>query len=136
MELNPETVCGLILQIRQFDVKEETTDPDSGSNESDSDDEDVSFPDVLQSGGDAMAGDAIEDVIRAEIESMNEEEQAELVALVWIGRGDYEANEFGKAKAEARRRHEGPTADYLLDQPMLGDLLAEGLAAIGQPCQF
>ena len=132
MELDPETVCGLILQIRQFDGKEAVTDPDSGSNASDSDDEDVSFPTVLQAGDD----DSIEEVIRAEIGSMNEDEQAELVALAWIGRGDYDGKEFAKAKAEARRRHEGPTVDYLLDQPMLGDLLAEGLAAIGQPCQF
>lgn len=132
MELDPTTVCGLILQIRQFDGKEAVTDPDSGSNESDSDPEDVSFPDVLQDSAD----DSIGDVIRAEIDSMNEEEQAELVALAWIGRGDYTADEFGKAKAEARRRHEGPTTDYLLGQPMLGDLLAEGLAAIGEPCSF
>jgi hypothetical protein len=113
-------------------VKGDTVDPDSGSNASDSDPEDVSFTDTLQ----FSPEDAIEDVIRSEIEAMNEDEQAELVALAWIGRGDYEAADFAKAKAEARRRHEGPTATYLLGQPMLGDLLAEGLAAIGRPCRF
>ncbi len=132
MELNPETVCGLILQIRQFDGKSGLVDPDSGSNASDSDEEDIGFTDTLQN----SPNDSIEEVIRAEIGAMNEEEQAELVALAWIGRGDYEAGEFAKAKTEARRRHEGPTADYLLGQPLLGDLLAEGLAAIGRPCEF
>jgi hypothetical protein len=132
MELDPTTVCGLILQIRQFDVKEDIVDPDSGSNQSDSDAEDVAFTETLEN----TPEDSIEAVIRAEIESMNEEEQAELVALAWIGRGDYEASEFDQAKEDARSRSEGPTAAYLLGQPMLGDLLAEGLAAIGQPCEF
>lgn len=132
MELNTETVCGLILQIRQFDGKEANVDPDSGSDPGDTDADDVPFKDTLQT----TSRDSIEDVLRSEIEAMNEEEQAELVALAWLGRGDYTPDQFAAAKTDARSRHEGPTTDYLLGQPMLGDLLAEGLSAIGQPCEF
>lgn len=133
MELNAETVCGLILQARQFDGKEAATDPDSGSDPADTASEDVPYKDTLQD----TSRDSIEDVLKSEIAAMNEEQQAELVALAWIGRGDYTAEEFDEAKRQARdRATDGPAGAYLLDQPMLGDLWANGLAAVGEPCRF
>jgi hypothetical protein len=76
--------------------------------------------------------EALEDTLRGLIEDLNEDEQAALVALTWVGRGDREASEWEEAVALARERSsEGPVADYLLGMAMLGDLLSEGLAAFG-----
>ncbi len=69
--------------------------------------------------------------LRELIGDLNVDEAAELVALMWIGRGDYEASEWSTAVAEARARDNGRTAKYLLGMPMLGDWLEEGLQAIG-----
>jgi hypothetical protein len=75
---------------------------------------------------------ALEETLRGLIEDLNEDEQAALVALTWIGRGDREATEWEDTVALARERAaEGPVADYLLGMEMLGDLLSEGLAAFG-----
>ncbi|HEY6633692.1 MAG TPA: DUF3775 domain-containing protein [Rhizobiaceae bacterium] len=68
--------------------------------------------------------------LRQIIQELNVDEAAELIALTWIGRGDYEAAEFADAVAEARQRNYRP-ARYLLDMPMLGDWLEEALEAIG-----
>jgi hypothetical protein len=65
------------------------------------------------------------------INDLNVDEAAELVALMWIGRGDYESSEFVEAVEEARRRGNRRTAKYLIGIPMLGDYLEEGLEAIG-----
>lgn len=132
MELNQETVCGLILQIRQFDGKEAAVDPEDSSNPSDTASDDVPYKDTLQEG----ANDSIEQVIRAELNAMNNEELREMAALVFIGRGDNTAEEFMTVKTDAARDLDGRIVDYLLEQPMLGDLLANGLAAMGQPCDF
>lgn len=132
MELNQETVCGLILQIRQYDGKEQEVDPEDSSNPSDTEADDVPYKDTLESGPE----DSIEQVIRAELHAMNEEELREMVALVWIGRGDYDGEQFTTAKAEAGRREDIDTVDYLLQEPLLADHLANGLAAIGQPCDY
>lgn len=68
--------------------------------------------------------------LRQIIRELNVDEAAELIALTWIGRGDYAAAEFAEAVAEARRRNYR-TVRYLLGMPMLGDWLEEGLEAIG-----
>lgn len=69
--------------------------------------------------------------LRALIGDLNVDEAAELVALTWVGRGDYGASEWADAVAEARQRSNSRTANYLLGMPMLGDWLEEGLEVIG-----
>ncbi len=78
------------------------------------------------------ADDLPEDTLRAFITELNEDEQAALIALAWVGRGDYEAAEWGEARALAAERNAGRDAsDYLLGMEGLGDLLEEGVAAFG-----
>lgn len=72
-----------------------------------------------------------EDALRAFIADLNEDEQASLIALAWIGRGDYGAAEFEEARTLAKERNIRDTAEYLLGIDMLGDMLEEGLAELG-----
>jgi hypothetical protein len=74
--------------------------------------------------------DQTERELRQIVRALNVDEAAELIALTWIGRGDYEAAEFADAVTEAKQRNYRPTR-YLLGMPMLGDWLEEGLEAIG-----
>ncbi|TVQ32461.1 MAG: DUF3775 domain-containing protein [Geminicoccaceae bacterium] len=66
------------------------------------------------------------------INDLNEDEQVELVALAWVGRGTYGSDEWASALEEAQRAHNRRTAEYLLGMPLLADYLAEGLAAFGE----
>lgn len=83
---------------------------------------------------DGLAEEETEDLtsreLRQIVRELNVDEAAELIALTWIGRGDYDAAEFAEAAAEARRRNYRATR-YLLGMPMLGDWLEEGLEALG-----
>jgi len=73
-----------------------------------------------------------EDSLRAFITELNEDEQAALIALAWVGRGDYEASEWVEARTLAAERNAGRDAsDYLLGMEGLGDLLEEGVAVFG-----
>lgn len=70
------------------------------------------------------------------IDDLNEQEQATLIALTWIGRGDYDVSEWAEALRLARERNANATAaKYLVETEMLGDLLSEGLAALGHPAE-
>jgi len=69
--------------------------------------------------------------LRAFIDRLSEEEQASLVAVMWIGRGVFEAEELEEAKATAAAEATTPTADYLLGTPHLSDHLENGLDALG-----
>lgn len=76
--------------------------------------------------------DATEDTLAEFIDELNEDEQIALVALAWTGRGDYEAAEWEEARRLAAERNAaGDTSGYLLGLDLLGDLLAEGVAAFG-----
>jgi len=72
-----------------------------------------------------------EDALRAFISELNEDEQASLIALAWIGRGDYEADDWEEARNLARERNIRDPSTYLLGIEMLGDMLEEGLEALG-----
>lgn len=128
LTISPEKVGFLIEKAREFDVKEIDTDPDSGSNPTD--DEGI---DVLEDKG----GDPVVTELASFIGALNEDEQLDLVALTWLGRGEGALDEWDQLRGramEARREYRNPRAEtvrYLLGEPMLGDLLADGLDAFG-----
>lgn len=76
--------------------------------------------------------DPVYEELREMINELNEDEQVELVALTWVGRGSYGPDEWEAAVEEAQRAHNRRTAEYLLGMPLLADYLAEGLAAFGE----
>ena len=121
LAISSEKVARIIEQARVFDAKEEVSDPDSGSNSADD-----GMVDILED----LAGDATQDELLECIRGLDEDEQVELVALAWIGRGTYDVPEWSEALAEARRAHNNRTAEYLISLPKLGDYLEEGLTAI------
>ncbi len=69
--------------------------------------------------------------LRAFIERMDEDEQAELVAIMWIGRGSFDSDDLAEAIATARAEATTPCADYLIGTPHLSDHLENGLDALG-----
>jgi hypothetical protein len=120
-----DKVCYIIVKARQFDVKEGNADPDSGSDAIDD-----GFTDVLE--------DKPEDPVYREltefISGLDIEEQLNLVALAWLGRGTYDKSEWSEARRAAREEHNNRTAQYLLGLPLLGDYLEEGLSQFGRSC--
>jgi hypothetical protein len=124
LAISAEDVGFLIVKAREFDVKEANSDPDSGSNATDD-----NMIDVLEDN----SSDPVASEIAGFINALSEEEQIDLVALMRLGRGDGAIEEWDDLRREAadereRNRH---AARYLLGQPLLGDYLADGLAAFG-----
>ena len=120
----PEKVRFIIVNARQFDAKEADSDPDEGSDAIDD-----GMSDVLE---DKPGEDAVEQELIEFINGLDEDEQINLVALAWLGRGTYDIEEWQEALDTARTEHNKRTAQYLLGLPLLGDYLAEGLAAFGE----
>ena len=116
MEINPSTVARVILLARELDASIGGLDSDSSDTDS-----------VLE----ARAGDTAETELRALIHDMNEDEQAEIVAIMWVGRDTFAAEDWDEALQTAKDEHPGPTADYLLGAPLLADYLEDGLSALG-----
>lgn len=69
--------------------------------------------------------------LRAFIEGLNDDEAAELVALFWVGRGSFEAEDWDEAVSTAMAEATTPTVDYLLGSPHFADHLEAGAEAMG-----
>ncbi|MEM8631977.1 MAG: DUF3775 domain-containing protein [Pseudomonadota bacterium] len=69
--------------------------------------------------------------LHAYISGLNEDEQASLVALMWIGRESFGPEDLAEAKATARAEATAPTEDYLSGIPGLPEYLEDGLDALG-----
>ena len=83
--------------------------------------------DVLEDSAD----DLVVREITGFINALSEDEQIDLVALMWLGRGDGSIEEWDDLRRQASDSRNGRTARYLLGEPMLGDFLADGLDAFG-----
>ena len=126
LSISPEKAFFILAKARQFDAKDGVTDPESGSNASD---------DGMRS----VLEDRKDDPVRAELVSfihdLNEDEQIDLVALSWLGRGDGGIENWDELRAEAARAHNKRTASYLLGMPLLSDHLEEALSIFGHSAE-
>jgi hypothetical protein len=122
LAISADKVGFLIEKLREFDVKEEATDPDSGSNGADD-----NMIDVLEDDGD----DPVVREITGFVNAMTEDEQIDLVALMRLGRGDGSIEDWDELRREAADGSNGRTARYLLGEPLVSDYLAEGLDTFG-----
>lgn len=115
-----QTIAWIIVKAREFDVKEEgdvATTEDDGDNPLG----------VLEDRRD----DPTAQELVTWITDLTETQQAELVALMWLGRGDDDASGYPDLVEEARGQQGARTAPYLLGTPRLGDYLEDGLEKLG-----
>jgi hypothetical protein len=69
------------------------------------------------------------------LEGLNEDEQFELIALAWIGRGTFTAEDWDEAVDTAREEHARNPVRYLLGMPLLADYLEDGLSEFDLSCE-
>jgi hypothetical protein len=122
LAISAEKVGFLIEKTREFDAKEGSSDPDSGSNGADD-----NMVDVLEEDG----SDPVAREITGFINAMSEDEQIDLIALLRLGRGDGTIEEWDDLRREAADGRDRRTASYLLGEPLVSDYLAEGLDEFG-----
>lgn len=67
------------------------------------------------------------------INGLNIDAQRDLLALIWVGRGDYDSNDWSSARRQARETQHLHVAQYLEETPLASDYLIEGLIQLGYP---
>jgi hypothetical protein len=126
LSISDEKLCFIIAKAREFDVKDVVTDAGDSSNPSD---------DMNRAVQEDNKDDPVVAELTAVIGSMSVDEQVDLVALTWLGRGDGEIDDWNELRAEAARAHNRRTAAYLLGIPLLADYLEEALEEFGIECE-
>jgi hypothetical protein len=130
LSIDPETVRLFVLKARAIGagVKDDYTAGGDHEIELDDRSRDAHHHDGL---AEEESDDLTAEELRELIADLNVDETAELIALMWLGRGDYERSEWKTAVEEARRRDRRKAAAYLLGMPLLAELLEEGLETLG-----
>lgn len=119
LEISPTKVGFVIVKSREIAAKVAAWDDGATS--------DHDAESILES----FSDDATQDELKGFIRDLNEDEQASLVALAWIGRGSFGPEELEEALATARAERSNRTEDYLLGMPLLPDYLEEALDRLG-----
>jgi len=119
LSISPEKLVFIISKARQSDV--EADEPDLIS--------DLTDDDGVQGHGAGQGTDRSE--LSGFIRGLNVDEQIDLVALMWLGRGDGDISNWRELRAQAAQAHNNRTASYLIGTPMLPDLLEEAMSAFG-----
>jgi hypothetical protein len=76
---------------------------------------------------------SVEEELHSSLSDLNEDEQAEVFALMLVGRGSYDAADWDEAVEMATEEVSDIVAE-LMETPMLASLIEAGLAAFGLSC--
>jgi len=120
LEISPEKVAHVIVKAREYDAKVGAWDESGDSSDADSDS-------ILED----FKSDSTRNEVSEFIAGLNIDEQVNLVALMWVGRGSFAPEDFAEAVSTARGERVNKTEDYLLGIPLLSDYLEEGLEKLG-----
>jgi hypothetical protein len=126
LDLNPEIICFIISKAHEFHAKEQVVFPEEPTGPGDTS--------VLQILAD-HADDPSYQELKNTIEDLEPDQQVQLVALMWAGRGDYDVEDWESALNDAGDRWTTRTADYLIATPLVADYLEEGLSLLGYSCE-
>ena len=122
LNIGLDKIQDIVLKAREFDLEEFSDEADPGAESDLSENRE----ERLDAGDDPTEAE-----LRVLLDDLNDDEVIDLIALVWIGRGDFGIEELGEARELARERHQGSSSRYLMGIPTLAEYLAEGLAAAG-----
>jgi len=121
LSISPEKVFFIVAKARQSDSKATESDLATDLN-----DDDRSY------GLEDLSKDTDRSELFGFIRGLNVDEQIDLVALMWLGRGDGDLDSWHDLRSEAARAHNNRTASYLIGTPMLAGYLEEALSQFGK----
>jgi hypothetical protein len=125
LEINPEIVCQIVDRAHEFHAQDE-----------------VDFEEEPEGPADMTAVETLSEYaeeptyleIKSAIDDLEPDQQVALVALMWLGRGDFSVEEWDDALSHAKDAWTAHTADYLIATPLVADYLEEGLSQLGHSC--
>jgi hypothetical protein len=129
LRISTEKVCALIEAAREVAGKIPSTAGDHTTTGDDSELETIEDPEGIGEDEDARRREIVEFIA-----GLNVEEQTDLLALILLGRGDYDFAEWDAAVSEAEGRIAAREPDYMIGDAALPEYLGDGLEAFGKTC--
>ena len=124
-EINKEIICSIIKKAREIDISEDILPPEDPDDLSDAE-----WKQLLAEYQDDMSYLELRNLIN----DLEPDQQQDVIALMYIGRGDYDREEWHEAIKQAHLIKKNQRANYLISKNMLADYLIEGLARFNYSC--
>lgn len=128
LQISSDIVCELILKIREFHAKEGVTITEA----------DLDIPaeetDPLQILADHQNDLTVKEIVST-ISDLEPDQQVDLLALMYLGRGDYNAEEWDEAIQEAKINWRPNLVKTFLENPQVSDFWEEGLSMLNYSCE-
>lgn len=121
LDLNPETVQQIIDRAHQYQTRDALRE--------DPDDEQADLA-AIETAMPQDRDDPVFAELKTVINDLEPDQQVRLVALMWLGRGDFEVEDWGQALSRAGDAWNERSAEYLVHTPLLADYLQAGLEQI------
>lgn len=120
LTLKPEEAYFILLKAREFDeqVDRSDSDPDAGE-------------DVDDGGAEVAADDETLEELTGALRALNDDARLDLIALIWIGRGDFSFAEWKDAREAAADIGRGRFPRYIAGIPLVSDYLDDSLSQLG-----
>jgi hypothetical protein len=123
LRINLDTLLWIVRSAREFHAKEEVVFPDDSLEGNDGD---WAMQVLADHGSDMTLQE-----LRMGVRDMEPAQQAELLALKWLGRGDYGPDEWEEARREAMDNWCPEIMDRLIATPLVSEYLLEALDLLG-----
>ena len=112
----------IVVKARAFDAEVPASGSEDGSDMAD---------DKAVAALESTPDNPTEEELLGALRDLNVDQLNEVIALVLVGRGDFSADEWHQAIAQARDVAEPRGVRYLIETPLLGDLIEDGLDVLG-----
>jgi hypothetical protein len=125
LEINTGIICNIILKAREINMADDLKMPEDQDELSDTE-----WKQILAE----YQEDESYLELKALINDLEPDQQLQVIALMYMGREDFDKNEWMNAMAQANTIPVSSRADYLISKTMLSDYLEEGLSIFGLSC--
>ncbi len=123
--INQGIICNIIEKAREINIADSLALPEDQEHLSDTE-----WMQILAEYQDDLSYLELKDLL-SELEP---DQQLDVMALMFIGRGDFGIDEWKEARHQGLAIKPVNRADYLISKTLLADYLSEGLAAFGYSC--
>jgi hypothetical protein len=125
LTLDPKAAMQIALLVRKFDTEDFVL-----SDEDDAGDEAVADEEDLLESATGYSDSVLEELLSA-IDMLDVDSQRDLLALIWVGRGDFGPEDWSVVRRQAAETADNHLAEYLAGTPLASDYLVEGLNQMG-----
>jgi hypothetical protein len=125
LEINKGIICNIIYKAREINIAEDLVLPEDEDNLSE-----LEWKQILAEYQNDLSYLELKNLIN----DLEPDQQKKVIALMYLGRGDFDRSEWQLALNQAVTVPVSNRADYLISKNMLADYLREGLAIFNYSC--